>query len=189
VVPTRSGVARRREGHGARAGRRWHAEFRRAPWEWGAVPRARRAPPTEQRTGADRANGSFYPCGSPYMARRLTAGVRWPARRGAGRRLVPQNQRRGEAAGGAEDPGARRRGGRWTLPGALGPGPRALGETRYPHRTLMRPPVVKRQTSPRSGFYPFFPVCFRPSAVRLWPRVPSAFPSAGASNVTAPNTS
>ena len=30
---------------------------------------------------------------------------------------------------------ARRRGGRWTLPGALGPGPRALGETRYPHRT------------------------------------------------------
>ena len=28
--------------------------------------------------------------------------------------------------------------------------------------TLMRPPVVKRQTPPRSGFLPFFPLWFRP---------------------------
>jgi hypothetical protein len=34
-------------------------------------------------------------------------------------------------------------------------------------RTLMRPPVVKRQTLPKSGFCQFFPLCFRPSAVRL----------------------
>src|SRR4030095_13923687 len=29
------------------------------------------------------------------------------------------------------------------------------------HRTLMRPPVVKRPTLPRSGFFPFFPLGFR----------------------------
>ena len=41
-------------------------------------------------------------------------------------------------------------------------------------------PVVKRQTLPKSGFFPFFPLCFRPSVIRLWPRVLSSLPSAGA---------
>ena len=40
----------------------------------------------------------------------------------------------------------------------------------------MRTPVVKRQTSPESGFCQFFPLCFRSSVVRLWQRVPSSFP-------------
>src|SRR5262249_17554182 len=44
----------------------------------------------------------------------------------------------------------------------------------------MRPPVVKRQTRPKSGFYPFFSAVLRPSVVRPWQCVPSAFPSLGA---------
>jgi hypothetical protein len=55
---------------GSAAGGAWRscqasrqAEVCRAPWVRGAVPRARRAPPTEQRTGADRANGSCVACG------------------------------------------------------------------------------------------------------------------------------
>ena len=68
--------------------------LRRAPWERGRVARAgpeeHQAGRAEQSTGADRANGSFYPCGSPYMARRLTASVRWPARRGVSGRWSPR---------------------------------------------------------------------------------------------------
>ena len=41
-------------------------------------------------------------------------------------------------------------------------------------------PVVKRQTLPRSGFFPFFPLGFRLSIVRLWQRVLSSFSFAGA---------
>jgi hypothetical protein len=40
--------------------------------------------------------------------------------------------------------------------------------TRGPCRTLMRTPVVKRQTSPESGFFAFFPPC------RSWCRHPLA---------------
>src|SRR5262249_52444984 len=35
---------------------------------------------------------------------------------------------------------------------------------RAPRRTLMRSPVVKRQTLPKSGLCEFFPLCFRRSA-------------------------
>jgi len=63
VVPTSSGVDRWQEGRGTCAGHRWPAGCRRAPWERGAVPQALGASPTEQRTGADRANGGFSPCG------------------------------------------------------------------------------------------------------------------------------
>ncbi len=41
---------------------------------------------------------------------------------------------------------------------------------RAPRRTLMRTPVVKRQTFPKSGFFAFFPRR-QPGAVILWPRV------------------
>jgi hypothetical protein len=48
------------------------------------------------------------------------------------------------------------------------------------HLTLMRTPVVKRQTTPRSGFGSFFPLGFRLSVIRLWQRVLSSLPLAGA---------
>jgi hypothetical protein len=50
----------------------------------------------------------------------------------------------------------------------------------WQHRTRMRPPVVKRQTPLKSGLCQFFPLWFRLSVVRLWPRVPSSLPWAGA---------
>jgi hypothetical protein len=50
----------------------------------------------------------------------------------------------------------------------------------HPSRTLMRTPVVKRRTLPKSGCCQFFPLCFMLSAVRLWQRVLSSLPSAGA---------
>ena len=49
-----------------------------------------------------------------------------------------------------------------------------------PSRTLMRTPVVKRHTPPRSGFSSFFPLGFKLSVVRLWQRVLASLPSAGA---------
>ena len=42
--------------------------------------------------------------------------------------------------------------------------------------TLMRPPVVKRQTTPRSGCFLFFR-CVGSGAVTLWQRVLTSFPS------------
>jgi hypothetical protein len=48
------------------------------------------------------------------------------------------------------------------------------------HLTLMRPPVVKSQMRPQSGLLPFVPLGCRRSVVRLWPRVLSAWPWAGA---------
>src|SRR4030095_14812394 len=45
--------------------------------------------------------------------------------------------------------------------------------------TLMRTPVVKRQTSPESGFFAFFRQ-LGPGAVILWQRVLTWFLSAGA---------
>ena len=44
----------------------------------------------------------------------------------------------------------------------------------------MRSPVVKRPTAPRSGLRAFFPLGCRRSVVRLWQRVRSSLPSAGA---------
>src|SRR5437016_6840733 len=56
-------------------------------------------------------------------------------------------------------------------------------ESRYlcqnPRRTLMRTPVVKRQTTPGSGFCAFFRRV-GPGAVILWQRVLTWFRSAGA---------
>src|SRR5215470_796905 len=47
-----------------------------------------------------------------------------------------------------------------------------------PRRTLMRTPVVKRHTTPESGFFAFFR---RSSgAVSLWQRVLTSFPQHGA---------
>jgi hypothetical protein len=51
--------------------------------------------------------------------------------------------------------------------------------TQYRRLTLMRTPVVKRQTLPKSGCCQFFPLRFMLGAVRLWQRVLSSFPSAG----------
>jgi hypothetical protein len=44
---------------------------------------------------------------------------------------------------------------------------------------LGRSPVVKRPTTPRSGFFPFFPLYVRRRDCR-WPRVPTCLPSASA---------
>jgi hypothetical protein len=57
---------------------------------------------------------------------------------------------------------------------------RKWGVVHAPHLTLMRTPVVKRQTLPQSGLCHVFPLGFRPSAVRLWQRVLSLFPYTGA---------
>jgi hypothetical protein len=45
-----------------------------------------------------------------------------------------------------------------------------------PRLTLMRTPVVKRQTLPMSGFLVFFR-SFHLGAVRLWQRILTSFPS------------
>ena len=49
-----------------------------------------------------------------------------------------------------------------------------------PHLTLMRTPVVKRQTLPKSGFYQFFSAVLQAKRRPPWQRVLSSLPSAGA---------
>jgi hypothetical protein len=61
-------------------------------------------------------------------------------------------------------------------PGALGAGARGPGAALYPHRTRMRPPVVQRQTAPRSGRLLFFRRVGL-GAVGLRVRALTAFPS------------
>src|SRR5262249_56003441 len=60
--------------------------------------------------------------------------------------------------------------------GALGAGHGDRGACPYPHRTLMRTPVVKRQTLPMSGFLAFFR-SFNLGVVRLLQRLLTSFPS------------
>ena len=152
VVATRSGVARWLAGQGARAGRRWPAGCRRAPWEWGAVSRARRAPPTEQRTGADRANGSLYSCGSPSMARRLTASVRWPTRLGVAEGSTHE-ERGGAVAGGTWRSGR--------VSEACGAPPGALGAGRVARAGRPTPTEQRTGADRATGG-------LSPAAVRTW---------------------
>ena len=61
----------------------------------------------------------------------------------------------------------------------MGWGPVKPGREVCLSRTLMRPPVVKRQTSPRSGFLAFFR-WVGPGAIGIQYRALTSFPHAGA---------
>ena len=91
-------------------------------------------------------HGWLVPCGSPDMARRLSAGVRWPARRGVAEGGTHE-ERCGAMAGGAGR-SCRASGAGGAPPGALGSGCCAQGATHSPPPNNALEPTAPRVACP-----------------------------------------